>query len=378
MSARRRHPGRASGFTLIELLAATALFAVLGAMLFQMVTGAMELWSRGERVRELEERSSAVLELLAEDLRHLWSGPADPAEQDARFLLERRTDGGEGAVFPGRRSSVLRFTRLLHEARSLPWLRRAGERPAAEGVATLVREEDPAQLQPTSGLAESLYCTAVLPGDVLPSLVRRVRTPIGGRGSLLAPELVQSEDRLLTDALTLADRVLYFGVLAWGPRTTVWETSAEQRDGVPALSVWDSTRGLLPPGDADFPFGVGPESLLAGYDDLFPPAVLLELVLDPYDGGVTGPASLAEPVGDQGTRLVLSRSAFGGDDRAPSHVWIEGEWMAVTALNGAQVTVVRGVRGTAARAHEPGVAVRVGQTYRRVVMLPGAREGLGP
>jgi prepilin-type N-terminal cleavage/methylation domain-containing protein len=365
------------GFTLIELLAATALFSVLGAMLFQMVTGAMDLWSRGERVRELEDRAGAVLDLLTEDLRHVWSGAAGAGEQEARFLLEWREDGGDGAPLPGRRSAVLRFTRVLHEARSVAWLRRAGERPAASEVATLVREEDPDLLRPTGGLAESLYATTILPGDVLPSLVRRVRTPVGGAGSLLDPLLVDREDRLLEDSLPLADRVLHLGVLAWAPASTVWEP-LPGADGVPALDTWDSTRGLVPSGDVAFPFGVGPQSLLDGRDDMFPPVLRLELVLDPYADSGRAPNTLSEPVGDGATRLSLRRSGFGGDDRAPGFVWVEGEWMAVVSVDGKDLVVERGVRGTTPRAHDTGAAVRVGVAFRRVVTLPGAREGLGP
>ena len=72
---------------------------------------------------------------------------------------------------------------------------------------------------PTGGLAESLYTLAVLPGQRLPSLVRRFRTPIGGEGSLLDPDLAERRDRLLQDAIVLADQVLYFGVSCWAPGT---------------------------------------------------------------------------------------------------------------------------------------------------------------
>ena len=80
------------GFTLIEVLAATALFAVLGTMLFQMVQGGMDLWGRGERVRDGEERATAVLDLLTEDLRHLWCGSGGRGEQPARFLVQWLVD----------------------------------------------------------------------------------------------------------------------------------------------------------------------------------------------------------------------------------------------------------------------------------------------
>lgn len=373
MNALRRP--RTQGFTLIELLASTALFAVLGAMLFQLVTGAMDLWTRGERIREVEERASAVLDLMAEDLRHSWSGWVGAGEQDARFLLDWRTEGGASAAQPGRHSVVLRFSRLLYEARSLAWLRHAGETPAAEGAASLAREEDPRTLRPTGGLAESLYASVWLAGDDLPILVRRVRTPLGGHGSLLEPDLIQQQDRLLTDALLLAERVLYFGVQAWAPSTVAWDLPGES-NGERALTHWDSTRGQYAPGDPAFPFGKGPSSLDRDQDDMVPGAVLLELVIDPYEGNKRAPASLGEPLGEQASTLVLAGSGFGGDDSRPDHIWVDGEWMAVRDVSGRVVTVERGVRGTQAQAHEPGAPIRVGISYRRVVLLPGARQGL--
>lgn len=372
------HSPRPPGFTLIELLAATALFTVLGAMLFQVVSGALDLWTRGERLRELEERAEAVLELVTEDLRHLWCGPVGAGEAQGRLLIdwrEEREAGASAGGSGGRRSSVLRFSRLLHESRQSPWLRRAGETAAAEGVADLLGEADPASLRPTGGLAESLYATARLPGQSLPALLRRVRTPIGGAGSLLEPGLPAREDDLLAAALVLAPDVLHFGVLAWGPETTVWE-SGPAAPGAPALAAWDSTRALVPPGDASFPYGLSPASLFDGRDDLFPVALRVDLVLESGSGGGGAPARLGEPMGPESTRLTLA-AALGGESREPDLVWIDGEWLAVTAHDGRILTVERGLRGTLAAAHDEGARVRIGQLFQRVIRLPAARAG-GP
>jgi len=203
--------------------------------------------------------------------------------------------------------------------------------------------------------------------------VRRVRTPVGGAGSLLAPELIERGDRLLIDAVPLAERVLYMGVRCWGPDTTIWEAS-EDISGVPALMTWDSTRGLTAVGEQAFPFGRGPDSAGRDFDDMYPPAVLLELVLDPYESAARASAALAEPAGQSATHLLLTRSSLGGDDRQPDHLWIDGEWVRLLELDGRRAKVERGVRGTLAAEHDALTPVRVGQTFRRVVRLPSARE----
>lgn len=381
MSARARDNNRLrTGFTLVEVLAATALFAVLGLMLFQLVQGAMAVQGRGERMADLEERANAVLDLLAEDLRHTWCGVGGAVEQEARFLCSGRSaqlSTGGAQQF----TTLLRFTRLLHEARSLAWLRRAGDVPAAQGVASLARVEDPRTLQPTGGLAESLYTTALFPGAQVPSLVRRAATPIGGPDSLLRPQLALQEDRLLEGALRLAEGVLYFGVSGWAPGTTVWEVV--DGSGTPASTVWDSTRALIAPGDPDFPYGRHAESLLDGRDDLFPAAVRITLVLDPFlvsgsSGGIGAPGRLGAEVSAETTRLELRGALRTGDERAPDMLWVDGEWMAVQAQDAQGYTVARGVRGTQPQPHAAGTEVRYGVTFQRVVRLPASRADFDP
>ncbi len=372
----------------MEVLAATALFAVLGLMLFQLVQGALEIQGRGERLAEMEERADAVLDLMATDLAHVWSGRRDSAEQDARFLCGVRSasrglpgaDGGkagsaarpEGAV----QATVLRFSRLLHEARSLEWLRQAGDRPAAEGVATLLTQQDPMTLAPTGGLAESLYTTTQLQGDVLPSLVRRVRSPLGGEQSLLRPALPEQEDRLLKDHLPLTSGVLYFGVHCWAPDTQAWDAGEQGAAGPTiALTHWDSTRALIPAGHPSFPYGVGPQSLWDARDDVFPRQVRLSLVLEPFVAGVDeGAGRLAEPLTEEATRIVLRSPVLSGDDRTPDAVWVDGEWMSVLAQDGRVWTVKRGLRGTLPAAHAGGAVVRVGKLFQRTLRLPVHRE----
>lgn len=360
------------GFTLIELLAATALFAILGTLLFQIVRGAMDVWAVGERNRELHDRSSAVMDLIADDLRAIWPGLPGASEQDSRFLVDYREQDIDGDARIDLRTPVLRFARLCREERALGWLREAGDRAGAEGVATLIGEQDPRELRPTGGLAESLYTLAIRPGESLPSLVRRVRAPLGGQDSLLAPDLLQQPDRLLRDSVAVADQVLYFGVKMWGPDTTAWDASGDP-DQIVALDRWDSTRGLVPPGDPTFPYGVGEESLWNGADDMFPRLVRITLVLDRRQGA-TSSGRLAESISADARRLSLESSTFLRSAESPDHVLVGSEWMAVTSIESGALIVQRGVRGSVATPHLAGDRVSVGRRFERIVALPAFRE----
>lgn len=366
-AARRPAP---AGFSLLELLVATALFAVLGALLFQVMGGAGEVWARGQRLRELEEQAAAVLEVLADDLRHLWPGGGE-----GRLLCTHRPLDGDGDGVPEQRATLLRFTRVAHEERVSPALRRAGETPLAQEHATLLGG-DPATLLPTGGLAESLYTTATLPGEALPSLVRRVRMPVGGAGSLLDPALAERPDRLLAEAVALAGRVLSFELRFWGPGTTDWDAGG---DGVAASRAWDSTRGILPRDDAGFAHGRGAASLLQPSDDVFPALVKVALVLDTSGDDRLGVARLAEEVGSESSTLRLTAARFrGGEQGEGGHLWIDGEWVAVERRDGRELTVRRGQRGSLPMPHAAGAVLRAGRLYERVLAIPAARERWDP
>lgn len=342
------------GFTLVELLAASALFAVLALLLFQMVGSATSVWTTGERNREAADRAQAVLDLAATDLRHLWPGLRSAGEQEARLLCTWREDDADGDGIPELRVAALRFTRVLHESRNLPWLRAAGDRAGGQRASALLVAEDPAELIPTGGLGESLYTQAVVPGDALPTLFRRVRSRAGGEGSLVAEDLLDRREKLLDEAVALADGVLHFGA------------HFEAAGAAEPVPVWDSTRALLDAVDDGFPWAVGPGSLWDGRDDVFPELVTLELVLD--DGVVAG--RLAEPLTDRATTAVLSSGDLPGDVEA---LLVDREWLAVVRRDGPRITVERGFRGSVAAAHAVGAQVRVGQTFRRSVRLPASR-----
>ncbi|HTE05600.1 MAG TPA: hypothetical protein VK824_05335, partial [Planctomycetota bacterium] len=366
-----------------------ALFALLGTLLFSVVRGAMDLWATGERNREFNDRGTAALDLLAEDLRTAWPGLPGAAEQDARFLVVPRSEervtpagapgagasSGTGAPSAGVPNfSLLAFARLCHEERSLDWLRRAGDTPGAQGTASLAAPSDPEQLQPTGGLAEALFVLAVPPGETLPSLVRCVRTPLGGTGSLLDPESWTDREARARDGVAIADRVLWFGVLCWTPQTTCWERQpGDPAEAVPALAAWDSTRGLALAGAEDFPYAAGPASLHDGSDDVFPQRVKLCLVLERGEGEQAAGA-LADELTPQATGLVVGSARFLDDERPPDFLLADDEWMGVASIDGRNLVVTRGARGTRPASHAAGTPVRAGRRFDRVIELPCAKE----
>ena len=62
-----------AGFTLPEILAATAIFAMLGGMVFSVLRGSLDVWGRGESGRDIAERAVTVLDRIAFDIRHTYS-----------------------------------------------------------------------------------------------------------------------------------------------------------------------------------------------------------------------------------------------------------------------------------------------------------------
>ncbi len=384
----------ARGFTLVELITSMTLFTILAVMLFQTVTSATDVWSRGERNRELHERAEAVFALLGEDLRHAWSGLRGAGEQEARFLCERAFIGGDVDGEEPRPVTALRFTRLLHEGRRLDALRTAGDAVGGSHAASLLPGEDPADWLPTGGLAESLFTLARRAGRDDWTLMRRVRARAGGAGSLVAAEALEQVDRLLADAVPIAEGVLHFGLAFDDPRAGAASAFTEK------LTTWDSTRGLTGTG---FALNVDESSVWSGHDDVLPKLVHVELVLE--DGESVG--RLADFIDGSSQRLTVSRDARLEDVR---YVLVGDEWMELieTATSGVggdgagggadggraggggpggggpdgggtagrTVRVRRGARGTSKRAHETGAVLRAGRSFELTVAIPAARERL--
>jgi len=133
--------------------------------------------------------------------------------------------------------------------------------------------------------------------------------------------------------------------------------------------VWDSARaGLLTAGDdprRQFSLDLGPESLDDTTDDVFPRMVRATLVVARH-GRV---ARLAASLAPSATELQLLTTRPLPDLETTEYLKVGGEWVRHGGVRGNVLRgLTRGVRGTVARAHARGTAVRAGKKI--VVLVP--------
>jgi len=376
------HRGRsheAAGFTLLELLASIAIFGVLAAMLFQMVSGGLSVWRMGEGQREDLEKSTAILDEVVADLRMLRAdSPAGTAVPDIRALadfaaMDFDADGIEESLV-----QRVRWVRSLPEERWDPRLRLAGQVPGGEETSDDVGLAEQFARAP-GGLAEVAYATVRAPsadGDpALLTLVRLFRTPIGGAGSLFAEKSVLDDPReLLRNGVALADNVLHFGVEFWSRDTVSWNDDPGSLTS--PLRTWDSTRGILLDRDGAnrFPLAKDVTSLADPGDDVFARRARLTLAIQ-RDVDEAEIIRVTEPVTATGQALKVS-SARPFEGRLPDHPFVKvgGEWMRWTEVRDGELKVVRAARGTVAVPHAAGTRVHLGKTFQRVVEIPVFRE----
>src|SRR5690606_9507810 len=117
-----------SGFTLIELVIATGLLSLLMIAVFALLDGTLSMRDRAEVRRELGDRNSGVMDLMAGELRGMESG----AHGDVWFdWYDFDTDGDElrETVWPRLRfvrqasaAEVARITALDPEPKRQPAL----------------------------------------------------------------------------------------------------------------------------------------------------------------------------------------------------------------------------------------------------------------
>ena len=65
------------------------------------------------------------------------------------------------------------------------------------------------------------------------------------------------------------------------------------------------------------------------------------------------------------------------EDESERFILVGDEWMRMSGIDGARVTVGkdgRGWRGSGAKNHSPGTRVDIGVTFLRVVEMPGSRK----
>lgn len=225
-----------------------------------------------------------------------------------------------------------------------------------------------------------------------------------------------TSSRIDAKAVPLGENVLHFEVRAWTQYTTRWETEDENGNPVPFQKWtssyqptdcrptlnWDSDRlvgaplpqpppyvspeFVMDPDGGDFP----PNGLDADNDgvrndqdpdyvtdNVFPAKILVVLTVEPPEElRGANPMALTNGVNDSQTTLDV-RGTAPPIDQAWPFVRIGNEWMEVEEFNlddGEILIAERGVRGTAAAAHDAGDRVRIGYTFSRVFRNPAGRE----
>jgi hypothetical protein len=385
---------RASGMTIVELMASIAIFLALAGMVLQVMGGGLDLWSGGERGREVAEQADVLLDRLAEELRHVVSidgGTGEPAVKFYADFVEADPDGDGIAQF---RAQRLLYVRRLFEASGNPLLRQAGRVSggqafftgqsgfAGPGSPAAGEAADPAEsLRATGGLLEVALVPAPDPRDEYRGrlvLWRAMRSPIGGVDSLFR-SLEDRDGGLREEAdEALAENLLYLGFEFFSGEDDVAAAVGEESG---PSSTWDSTRGILPAGEdsESFRLGRGPSSLEDPDDDVFPRAVRITVVVE------------APP--EDSYRAVLLQDLGRGDVRGRCRVqggrFLEAlgdgshlvrlghEWVEIAASNGQEIQITaRGRLGTTPADHAEGTLVQVGHRFQRTVFLPTYREDL--
>lgn len=387
---------RGHGFTLLELLVSMGLLTALGLLVLRLLTGGIDLWSRGEEVRDLLVRSTSVADLICQDLEGLaGTGEGEVAAGrlvDAPFKVR----GLESGPLRG-----VRFLRPLH-----PWEEggrlqgAAGQARPASGAlpqsAEPARPEAPAEVpaeapaeapaRPEVGERAALILfpfvsrhEAEAPGTYLSLRRGEARgSGVGPTHPWFGPEPFPGVADLLRQTEEVFDGLLYFDLRYWSQATRSWEGGPGE--GGPERA-WDSTRGgaTLASAGSSFSFDLGPWSLEQPFDDLVPRLILLELVVDrpPREARC---ALLAEPLDEQdsGPARVEFPERLGQDD-GPGFFKAGAEWIRYRERKGEFVHGLdRGVRGSRPAVHKAGERLHVGWTVRRMIQPRQPREWWGP
>lgn len=410
------------GFTLLELLIAMSLFAVLGLAIIGLLGRGMTLFSDGTANTRMQDRLQAILPVIRADLAAVQPAappevlpppPADdapstivagepPKPPDVRFRLGRiklsDLDDSWG-TFP-----YVALVRTNARESEDPLLRAAGASPAAPGVP--LRSYDPATVDAVTGSKSVVSLLApggqlevvwiAVPEDPDPArrspgpitvgaewsrgmltLYRLFRAPAGGERSLLDPKNFDSIAKIRAAGRPMHEGVLHFGVTVRNAFARSWSDGSgtgRVEDGQAYVgTVWDSTRGL----DKDFPLFRGAASIADVRDDVFPAWAKLELTLGTEGefGFGRGETFLSAGASPEDKRLTFENVQPLYDRALAGPLWlkVQGEWMTSTfdGLDAVsrQATVVRGLRGTKAVAHEALAPVFLGRTVTTEVPM---------
>ena len=387
-ATRRSAANRSSraGMTLVELMAAMTIFLGLAGMVLQVMGGGLDLWVTGERTRDEGEQASALLDRISAELRHAVATDSGEGEPRVKFLCDTITQDTDGDGTHDFRAQRLLFVRRLSEERVHPPLVAAGthEQGAQPFVGAI--ESADARFQATEGLVEQALLAQPdmrvgYEGRIV--LWRALRSPIGGPESFFANALRDGGGLDRAPLEPLAENVLLFalGFLSDNVNESVEDPAALPGDARGPQFVWDSTRGILPPGDGftGFRQARSNASLKDADDDVFPTAVRITVIVAPPPGEAPQAEIQNDIPASAGTVRVELRNGrhlkkLGDIARL---LKLGHEWVEVAETDGASLLITqRGLLGTAPAIHLAGTKVLVGQRFERIVSLPCGRGDL--
>lgn len=405
---------RRRGFTLLEILISMSLFTLIGLAVVMLMRTGVDMWLRGTRSSQQEDRLEQSLPRLEEDLRMTLLPaqrdrvPFDPKNPDPekepdplppvnRFVSGYITFKIRDTEYKCRYLAFVRDIEGLGELAT--YVARAGTNAKADAYIDGKNDEDEFKHNrhlPTGGAVEVLWLW--LPDEDRPgvgSVYRAYRSPIGGAESLLDPrnydDLKEIKENIKPQPIF--QNVIMFDLSFWTQYTTTWDwepgqPSIRSRPTTPEAlragrrecgpsRTWDSTRGLLPNtggGDSVFYLGKGKASLNFSGDDIWPRMARVEFALLEED------TVLARGLGTNDKDFVVLSGAFatGRGELDGRLMKIGSEWLQIAGRDGHQRDMFRierrGLRGTTAVAHSPQTPVYYGRVFDFTISIPSFRD----
>lgn len=345
---------RRGGFTLVELLLSLALVSIVFLGLVRLLDTSLTIWERTETGRELNAVSSGVLDLLEEDLRALEGGPRGDLLFEWR-LVDVDRDGQASAPLP-----LLRFVRQASAADLLALDPEAAVDPEAIDLLEVCW-----MMQPSNSDEDARRSVSVL--------WRGVRR-LGDETTLsfFSEDFLDERGRPVPGALDVVSSGVLWMRARFAAQTSVvhsgWEDGGDLRDVARSWDAWSRGRPDRALTDWNQPH---PGSPRADEQPVLPRRIRLELELERPSETQRRPSLEAFVDKDEGTLRV--------DDerRLPpvgGFVLLDEEWLEVTAVNGANLGVRRGARGTRAAAHAAGARLHFGRQALRDLPVALYRE----
>lgn len=361
------HVHRRAGLTLLELLLALGIFAFLVVGVFQLLDRSLSLWRKAETRRSLLTQAATVSDLMARDLAGIEGGSrGDLVAEWVSFDTDN--DGIAESKWPR-----LRFVRQA-SAGEAGRIAAASEAPRPEGA-----EPSTAALRTGDSLTEVVWL--VVPASLTEKDARSEGVQWRGERlvadreskSFFAPDFFGTSNRPPAAATDeVGGGLLWMGVL-FATQTSIvhdgWKTGPDLDCAATAWDAWSRGR---PDPDVHPWNEPGAGMPRARARPLLPRRVRIELEFErPSDRMRRTTLSTPIEIGDAG--LLVDDG-----DRIPREegacVLVDSEWMRVLSVDGRNVAVKRGERGTKVVGHGRGSMVHHGLRLVREVTVASYRE----